>query len=190
MSIEIQASPREQQGTGARRRLRKTGLLPAVVYGSNQEAFSVSLNHKDMFYAIQKESFLTQILKLNVEGKSYDVIVRAIQMHPFKQQVLHIDLQIVNPNEPLRMRLPIRVVNAEQSQAVKLQGGRVALLSPVVDVLVDPKNIPAAVELDCANVVAGNVLHLSDISFPEGVSSTALKRGSNLAIATVSGKKI
>ena len=117
------------------------------------------------------------------------MIVRDYQMHPFKRQVLHIDFQAVNSNEPLRMRLPVHIVNAENSQAVKLQSGRVSLLSNTVDVILDPKNIPEALILDCANVQAGDILHLSDIQYPEGVQSVALKRNSNLAIATVTGKK-
>lgn len=87
------------------------------------------------------------------------------------------------------MRIPVHVINAEKSQAVKLQSGRVSLLTTGVEVIVDPKNIPAALELDCANVVAGDILHLTDIAYPEGVSSVALKRNSNLAVATVTGKK-
>lgn len=188
MSIEIQATVREAQGTGASRRLRHEGKVPAVVYGAG-EAKAVAVDHKEMFYALEKESFFTQILKLNIDGQAQDVIVRDYQMHPVKRQVQHIDFQAVNVNEPLRMRIPVHVVNAEKSQAVKLQSGRVSLLSTVVDVIVDPKNIPAALELDCENVVAGDILHLSDIKYPEGVSSTALKRNSNLAIATVTGKK-
>ena len=188
MSIQIQATVRETQGTGASRRLRKEGLVPAVVYGVG-EAQAIAVDHKQMFYALEKESFFTQLLKLNINGKEQDVIVRDYQMHPVKRQVQHIDFQAVNVNEPLRMRIPVHVVNAEKSKAVKLQSGRVALLTTVVDVIVDPKNIPAAIELDCENVEAGDILHLSDFKLPEGVQSVALKRGSNLAIANVSGKK-
>ena len=188
MSIQIQATVRETQGTGASRRLRKEGLVPAVVYGVG-EAQAIAVDHKQMFYALEKESFFAQLLKLNINGKEQDVIVRDYQMHPVKRQVQHIDFQAVNVNEPLRMRIPVHIVNAEKSKAVKLQSGRVSLLSTVVDVIVDPKNIPAAIELNCENVEAGDILHLSDLSFPEGVQSVALKRNSNLAIANVSGKK-
>lgn len=188
MSQVIQATIRETQGTGASRRLRNEGKIPAVVYGVG-EAQSIAVNHKEMFYALEKESFFTQLLKLSIDGQERDVIVRDYQMHPVKRQVQHIDFQAVNINEPLRMRIPVRVVNAEKSQAVKLQSGRVALLNTVVDVIVDPKNIPAALELDCEKVVAGDILHLSDITYPEGVQSVALKRNSNLAVATVMGKK-
>ena len=189
MSNEIQASIRSEQGTGASRRLRKSGQVPAVVYGDKQEAQAIAVDHKQMFYALEKESFFTQLLKLNINGKEQDVIVRDYQMHPVKRQVQHIDFQAVNVNEPIRMRIPVHIVNAEKSHAVKLQSGRVSLLMTVVDVLVNPKNIPAALELDCEKVVAGDILHLSDINYLEGVQSIALKRNSNLAVATVTGKK-
>ena len=189
MSFKIEAQVREEQGTGASRRLRREGKVPAVVYGAGEAAQAVAVDHKEMFYALQKEAFFTQVLKLAFGGKEHTVIVRDYQMHPVKQQVLHIDFQAVDLNKPLRMRIPVRVINAEKSKAVKLQSGRVALLATVVDVVVDPKNIPAVLDLDCENVVAGDILHLSDLTYPEGVYSTALKRGSNLALANVSGKK-
>ncbi|QMT34295.1 50S ribosomal protein L25/general stress protein Ctc [Conchiformibius steedae DSM 2580] len=189
MSTQVKATVRQAQGSGASRRLRLQGQVPAVIYGADRDAQAIAVDHKEMFYALEKESFFTQILKLDVDGQSVDVIVRDYQMHPVKRQVQHIDFQVVDLNQPLRMRIPVRIVNAEKSQAVKLQSGRVSLLSTVVDVLVDPKNIPAALELDCENVVAGDILHLSDIKYPEGVQSTALKRNSNLAVATVTGKK-
>ena len=189
MTFEIQATVREAQGTGASRRLRRDGKTPAVVYGENQEAVAVAVDHKTMFYALEKEAFHTALIKLTLDGKTQDVIVRDFQMHPFRNEVQHIDFQVVDVNKPLKIRVPVHVVNAEKSQAVKLQSGRVSLLSTGVEVIVDPKNIPAALELDCANVVAGDILHLSDIVYPEGVSSVALKRNSNLAVATVTGKK-
>lgn len=189
MTFEIQASVREAQGTGASRRLRREGKTPAVVYGENQEAVAVAVDHKTVFYALEKEAFHTALIKLTLDGKTQDVIVRDFQMHPFRNEVQHIDFQVVDVNKPLKMRIPVHVINAEKSQAVKLQSGRVSLLTTGVEVIVDPKNIPAALELDCANVVAGDILHLTDIAYPEGVSSVALKRNSNLAVATVTGKK-
>lgn len=187
MSIQIQATVRNAQGTGASRRLRNTGKVPAIVYGLGKTQ-AIEVDHKEMFFALQKETFFTQVLELNVDGKILNVIVRDYQMHPVKKQVQHIDLQEINLNEPLRIRLPLHVVNAEKSEAVKLQSGRVALLMSTVDALVNPQNIPAALELDCAKVRAGDILHLSDLHYPEGVQSVALRRNSDLAIATVSGK--
>lgn len=184
----IQATIRAEQGTGASRRLRHDSKVPAVIYGLG-ETKAITVDHKEMYFALQKEGFFTQVLKLNIDGKEQDVIVRDYQMHPVKRQVQHIDFQAIDINQPVRMKLPVHIVNAEKSHAVKLQAGRVSLLVTVVDVIVDPKNIPAALELDCEKVVAGDILHLTDISYPAGVQSVALKRNSNLAVATVTGKK-
>ena len=167
----IQATIRSEQGTGASRRLRHDSKVPAVVYGLG-ETKAITVDHKEMFYALQKESFFTQVLKLNIDGKEQDVIVRDYQMHPVKRQVQHIDFQAIDINQPVRIKLPIHIKNADISHAVKMQAGRVSLL-----------------ELDCAKVVAGDILHLSDFVYPEGVQSIALKRNSNLAVATVTGKK-
>ncbi|SUA36585.1 50S ribosomal protein L25 [Neisseria zoodegmatis] len=189
MSYEIQATVREAQGTGASRRLRREGKTPAVLYGENQEPVAIAVDHKTVFYALEKESFHTALIKLTLDGKTQDVIVRDFQIHPFRQEVQHIDFQVVDAAKPLRIRVPLHVINAETSQAVKLQGGRVSLLNTTVEVIALPKDIPAALELDCGNVVAGDILHLSDIKLPEGVESVALKRNANLAVATVTGKK-
>ncbi|EGV35452.1 50S ribosomal protein L25/general stress protein Ctc [Neisseria weaveri] len=189
MTYEIQATVRENQGTGASRRLRREGQIPAVLYGEGQEPVAITVDHKTVFYALAKESFHTALIKLTLNGKTQDVIVRDFQMHPFRQEVQHIDFQAVDATKPVRIRVPLHIVNAETSQAVKLQGGRVSLLNTTVEVVSLPKDIPAALELDCSSVVAGNILHLSDIKFPEGVASVALKRDANLAVATVTGKK-
>ena len=189
MSYEIQATVREAQGTGASRRLRREGQTPAVLYGEDQKGTAIAVDHNTVYYALAKEDFHTALIKLSVGGKEYKAIVRDFQFHPFRQEVQHIDFQIVDENKPLKLRVPLHVVNAEKSQAIKLQSGRVSLLNNSVEVLVDPKNIPAALELNCEKVVAGDILHLSDVTYPEGVTSVALKRNSNLAVATVTGKK-
>ncbi|MDO4248445.1 MAG: 50S ribosomal protein L25/general stress protein Ctc [Neisseria sp.] len=189
MSYEIQATVREAQGTGASRRLRREGQTPAVLYGDDQKGTAIAVDHKTVYYALAKEDFHTALINLSVGGKEHKVIVRDFQFHPVRQEVQHIDFQIVDESKPLKLRVPLHIVNAEKSQAVKLQSGRVSLLSTTVEVIVDPKNIPAALELNCEKVVAGDILHLSDVSYPEGVSSVALKRNSNLAVATVTGKK-
>ena len=126
---------------------------------------------------------------LSLNGETKDVIVRDFQMHPFRREVQHIDFQAVKADQPVRIRVPLHIVNAENSQAVKLQGGRVSLLNTTVEVVALPANIPAYLDLDCTKVVAGDILHLSDIQLPEGVESVSLKRNENLAVATVTGKK-
>lgn len=189
MSYEIKAVNRENQGTGASRRLRREGFVPAVLYGEGIEPVAIAVDHKTMFYALEKESFHTAIIQLDLSGKVYDVIVRDFQVHPFKSQIQHIDFQVVNLNKPVKIRVPVHLKNAEISPAVKLQGGRVSLLNTTIEILALPKDIPAALELDVAKVNAGDILHLSDVPLPEGVVSVALKRNDNLPVAAVTGKK-
>ncbi|MDO5686659.1 MAG: 50S ribosomal protein L25/general stress protein Ctc [Neisseria sp.] len=188
MSEIIKASRRENQGTGASRRLRRTGNIPAVIYGDNQDAVSISIDQNTMFYGLKKESFHTSVLKLDLDGKVLDVLVRDFQMHPFKQQVQHIDFQIVEPNKPLRVKVPLHLINGDISPAVKLHSGRISQLATSVELLVKPDAIPARLELDLKNISGGQILHLSDVTLPEGAVSTAARRGANPPVAAATGK--
>jgi large subunit ribosomal protein L25 len=188
MSYELEASLRKEQGTGASRRLRVEGKLPAVVYGNEQDAVAVSVDHNTVFYALKKEEFHSSIIKLNIEGKAEEVMVRDFQMHPFKQQVQHIDFQRVNRKEPIKVRVPLCYLNEETSPAVKLHGGRVSHLQKTVEIIALPEQVPTVLEVDLGGISGGQIVHLSDVKLPEGVQSVALKRGTNPAIASASGK--
>ncbi len=188
MSYELEASLRKEQGTGASRRLRIEGKLPAVVYGSEKEALAVSVDHNTVFYALKKEEFHSSIIKLNIEGKVEEVLVRDFQMHPFKQQVQHIDFQRVNRKESIKVRVPLHYLNEETSPAVKLHGGRISHLQNSIEVITLADSIPTVLEVDLGNISGGQIVHLADVKLPEGVQSVALKRGANPAIASASGK--
>lgn len=189
MSYEVKAEIREAQGTGASRRLRREGKVPAVLYGENIKPLSITLEQSAMWYALEKESFHTAIIKLDVDGKVYDVILRDFQIHPVKQQVQHIDFQVVEADKPVKIRVPVHLLNAAISPAEKLQSGRVSLLATSVEIQALPKNIPESLDLDVGTISAGEIRHLSDLIYPEGVSSVALHRNENLAIASATGKK-
>lgn len=188
MSETIKATRREVQGTGASRRLRREGYVPAVVYGENQDPFNVSVEQNTAFYGLQKEKFHTSILKLDVDGKAFDVLVRDFQMHPFKQQVQHIDFQIIDKKKPVRVKVPLHLINGEISPAVKLHSGRIAQLATSVELLVKANAIPEYLELDLKNIGGGQILHLSDVPLPKGAISTALRRGANPPVAAATGK--
>ncbi len=189
MSIELKATVRDAQGTGASRRLRRSGQTPAVVYGDEQAPLVVAVDHNTVFYALQKEKFHSSILKLDVDGKVVDVIVRDFQMHPFKPAVQHIDFQVVDVKKPIKVKVPLHLTNTDVSPAVKLHGGRVSQLMALVEVTTLPDHIPEFLELDMGQAVGGQILHLSDIQFPQGVTSVSLRRNENLAVAAVTGKK-
>ena len=184
MSQSIQATIREAQGTGASRRLRRAGQVPAVIYGENQEPTAIAVDGNALFYALQKESFHTSLLNIALDGKETQVIVRDFQMHPFKQMVLHVDAA-----KEIKIKVPVHFINAEVSPAIKLQGGRVSQLIQSIEVLVTAGNVPAELVVDLKTATAGQIVHISDIAFPEGVQSVSLKRDENLAIAAITGKK-
>lgn len=187
MSYELIAAKREQLGTGASRRLRHAGKLPAVVYGANAEAVSVVLEHNPVYYALKEEGFHTGILSLVIDGEKQAVLLRDYQMHPYKQLVLHMDFQRVDLNEKMHVKVPLHFVGADLSEAVKLQGAKISHVLTEVDVRALPAQLPSFIEVDLSGIQAGQTIHLSDLKLPEGVEITALIRGGDQAVASASG---
>lgn len=187
MSFELIAAKREQLGTSASRRLRHAGKLPAVVYGANTEAVSVVLDHNPIYYALKEEGFHTEILTLVIDGEKQPVLLRDYQMHPYKQLVMHMDFQRVDLNEKMHVKVPLHFVNADTSDAVKLQGCKISHVMTEVDVRALPAQLPKFVEVDLGEIKAGQSIHLSDLKLPEGVEITALLRGGDQTVASASG---
>ena len=118
--MNIIATTRNVQGTGASRRLRRADKLPGIVYGGNLPATPIELEHNPILYALRKEKFHASILTMELDGKEELVVLRAFQMHPYKPQVMHIDFQRINPNEKVTMRVPLHFSGEEISPAVKV----------------------------------------------------------------------
>ncbi len=185
MKIEISADKRTLQGKGASRRLRGSGKVPAIIYGGDQEAQSIEMNHNDLFHKLKLEAFHASILSLSVAGKTEQVLLRDIQMHPFKQQVLHVDFQRVDKNKKIHMKVPLHFINAEFAPGVKTSGGIVTHILTEVDISCLPTDLPEFISVDLAELTAGHTLHLSDLVLPDGVEIIALTRGDNSAVAAV-----
>ncbi len=185
MKIEISADKRTLQGKGASRRLRGSGKVPAIIYGGDQAAQSIELNHNDLFHKLKLEAFHASILTLSVAGDKEQVLLRDIQMHPFKQQVLHVDFQRVDKNRKIHMKVPLHFINAEISPGVKTSGGTVSHILTEVDISCLPADLPEFISVDLAELTAGHTLHLSDLVLPEGVETVALTKGDNLPVATI-----
>jgi large subunit ribosomal protein L25 len=186
MSFELIATKREEIGTGASRRLRHAGKLPAVVYGGNKDAESVVLDHNPLFYALKNEAFHSDILNLVIDGQTQPVMLRDFQMHPYKQQILHIDFQRVDLNEKIHVKVQLHFINADASAAVKDQGVKISHVLTEVDVRALPNALPKFVEVDLGKIEAGQSIHLSDLKLPAGVEFTALGRGENATVALAS----
>lgn len=190
MAYELIAAKREAQGTGASRRQRRDGKLPGVVYGGEKGAEAIILEHNPVFYALKDEAFHSSVLDLVIDGAKQPVLVRDFQMHPFKQQVLHIDFQRIDANQKIHVSVSLHFVGGETSAAVKLQGSKISHVMTSVDVRALPGQLPKFIEVDLSNVKAGQTIHLSDLKLPEGVELVALSRGENATLATVSGKAV
>jgi large subunit ribosomal protein L25 len=185
MKIEISADKRTLQGKGASRRLRGSGKVPAIIYGGDQEAESIEMDHNDLFHKLKLEAFHASILSLSVAGKKEQVLLRDIQMHPFKHQVLHVDFQRVDKNKKIHMKVPLHFINAENAPGVKTSGGIVTHILTEVDISCLPDALPEFISVDLAELTAGHTLHLSDLVLPSGVEILALTRGDNSPVATI-----
>ncbi|MEX0958047.1 MAG: 50S ribosomal protein L25/general stress protein Ctc [Burkholderiales bacterium] len=183
--MEVTAVPRSEQGTGASRRLRRTGKVPGVLYGGDQSALPIELEHKSLLRHLKLESFHASILSMSLEGKKERVLLRDVQMHPWKPQVLHVDFQRVAANQKIHMNVPLHFVNAEVAPGVKLGGGTVSHVLNEIDVSCLPDDLPEYIEVDLSALELGDSVHLEDLKMPKGVESIQLTRGDNLVVASV-----
>jgi large subunit ribosomal protein L25 len=171
--MKVVATTRQTQGTSASRRLRLTGKVPGIVYGSTATPVAIEIDHNDLFHALRKEAFHSSILDLELDGSpASSVLLRDVQMHPFKQQVLHIDFQRVAANEKIHVRVPIHYLNAEASPAVKVSANVVSHVMNDIEVICLPKDLPEFIEIDLGTLEAQGSVHVSDLKLPEGVSVT------------------
>jgi large subunit ribosomal protein L25 len=184
MAIEISARKREAQGTGASRRLRRLGRVPGIVYGGEAEAVRIELDHKDLYFNLRNEKFHASILTLDLSGEKQQVLLRAVNMHPFKAQVQHVDFQRVSQNKKIHMKVPLHFVNAETSPGVKEQGGIVNHVLNELEIVCLPADLPEFVEVDLGGLSVGNSLHVRQLPLPKGVELT-LSKDEDPVVATV-----
>jgi large subunit ribosomal protein L25 len=184
-SFDLVADARDVQGKGASRRLRRAGKVPAILYGGHQEPKQIILDHQNLLSLLVNEKFFTTIISLKINGEQQAAIVKAVQRHPAKNQVLHMDLQRVLDNEPIRMTIPLHFKGASVAPGVKNQGGVVSHLLNEVEVSCLPKDLPEYLEVDLSNMEINQIRRLSDLQLPEGVQLVALAHGRDEAVVSI-----
>ena len=184
----IQATGRNVEGKGASRRLRRAASIPAIIYGGKSQPQPIQLDHEKIWLAQQNEWFYSSILNLDVEGKVEQVLLRDMQRHPFKQIILHLDFQRVDANQALRASVPLHFLNEDKSPAGKAADVVVLHELNEVEVSCLPKDLPEFIEIDLAELVVGDIIHLSDLKLPEGVELPELKLGKEHDVAVVIAK--
>ncbi|MEM9323335.1 MAG: 50S ribosomal protein L25/general stress protein Ctc [Pseudomonadota bacterium] len=175
--IDLVAELREDQGKGASRRLRREGKVPAILYGAGRPPRAISLQHNKLIRALEDESFYSSVLNIKVGDKNQETILKDVQRHPAKPQILHIDLQRIVAGEAIRMSVPVHFLNEESAVGVKTQGGILNKMLNEVDVQCLPKDLPEYLEIDVAELEIGGLLNLSDLKLPKGVELIDLSHG-------------
>lgn len=184
--MQFVATTRQEQGTGASRRLRITGKVPAIVYGGDQPALKVELDHNQIFHALNKEVFHSSVLDMELDGKVSKVVLRDVQYHPYKPLILHVDFQRVDAKTRIEMKVPLHFEGAENSPAVKQDSCTVTPVVHELAVSCMPDKLPEFIRVDLSGLTAKSVFHLSHLKLPNGVR--AVVRGSNKNPALVSVK--
>ncbi len=190
--FQINAQQRDDSGKGASRRLRRNaGLVPAIVYGGNKKPQNISLSHNDLMKHLENEAFYSHIITLNVDNKSEDVILKDLQRHPSKAQILHADFMRVSKTKKLQTSVPLHFINEVSCKGVKLQGGVISHSMIQLEISCLPGDLPEYIEVDLAEVEIGQIVHISDIKLPKGVESVALSHGEDhdLPVASVNKPK-
>ena len=184
MAIEISARKREAQGTGASRRLRSAGKVPGILYGGDKDAVNIEIEHQALYLNLRNERFHASILTLDLEGAKEQVLLRALNMHPFKMQVQHVDFQRVLKDKKVQLKVPLHFANAEKSAGVKEQGGIVSHVLNELNVSCLPADLPEFIEVDLTSLTVGHSIHVRDLTLPNGVEPV-LHRNENPVVATV-----
>lgn len=175
--FELNAELRTDIGKGASRRLRRTGKVPGILYGSHKEAVSIALDHDDLVHHLESESFYSHILTLKLGKQTEEVVLRDLQRHPHKPKLLHIDLQRIMATEEISMRVPVHILNETSCPGVKDEKGIVNSLLTQLEVICLPKDLPEYIEVDIINLHVGDSIHLSDLVLPPGVKLEILVSG-------------
>jgi len=186
--MEFVAFERSKQGTGASRRLRHSGKVPGIVFGAGEPAM-IELDHNALYFALKKEAFHSSILEMDLTGKKQKVLLRDFQMHPWKQQVLHVDFQRVDETTRLRKKVPLHFSGEENSIAVKTDKCLVSHVATEIEIECLAVQLPEFVAVDLSGLVKGKSLHVSDLTLPEGIK--AVKHGTqNPVVVAVTEPKV
>jgi large subunit ribosomal protein L25 len=186
------AFERAKQGTGASRRLRITGRTPGIVYGGTAEPLQIEIDHNALWHALKKEAFHATVLDMELNGTDHKVLLRDVQMHPFKQLVLHLDFQRVDATTKLHAKVPLHFSGDENSPAVKAEGCIANHVVTEIEVLCLPADLPEFIAVDLSGLKKGSSLHLADLVLPKGV--TAVERGNRnpvlVSVVAVAGAEV
>ncbi|HVB30428.1 MAG TPA: 50S ribosomal protein L25/general stress protein Ctc [Gemmatimonadaceae bacterium] len=167
-TASLSATPRTGAGKGAARKLRQSGQVPAVIYGHSRAPQALALNTRDLQKLLDRVSYASTVIELNVDGATSRTLIRDIQRHPFKKEILHIDFQELVAGEKVTVKVPLVFVGVPEG--VRTGGGILDQVMHEVSIHVDPSLIPNHVDVDVAALAIGHGVHVRDLKLPEGIA--------------------
>lgn len=184
-TLSLNVNTRSDSGKGSSRRLRRSsGLIPAVIYGGSEKPASITLEEREINKLLQNESAFSQVITLINNEKKEPVLIKALQRHPAKEFVLHVDFQRIVEDKKLTAHVPLHFINESNSVGVK-SGGRISHIISEVEVYCLPKDLPAIIEVDLKTAKLGQIIHLSDLKLSNGVELVQLNNGNNLPVVNI-----
>ncbi len=192
VDFALNAKVRSDIGKGASRRLRRLdNQVPAIIYGLDKTPENISLASNELTHALENEAFYSHIIELDVNNNKQNVILKDVQRHPAKVEILHVDFLRVDLTQKLTIRVPLHFINEEECHGVKMEGGQISHSTNELEVECLPGDIPEYIEVDMTAITLGQTLHISDVKLPEGVTSVALSHGEDhdLPVAAVNKSK-
>ena len=187
----INAVSRNDQGKGASRRLRRSGLVPGIIYGGDKEPEMIATAHNELIHHLEHEAFYSHILDVQVNGTSQQVVLKDLQRHPAKPFILHFDLLRVASGDRIKMHVPLHFTGEKDAPGVKA-GGQVSHHLMDVEVVCQAQDLPEFIEVDVSGMNIGDNLQLSDLKLPEGLDIPALAQGPehDTIVVSMIGKQI
>lgn len=185
-NFTVELETRDELGSSGTRKLRRTGKVPVVVYGAGKDVSHFTTDHESLMHSLDTEAFHSAIIDLQLSGKKEQVILREVQMHPYRQQVLHVDFLRIKATEAINIRVPLHYIGDDTAPGVKDYGGIFSRLILDVEIQCLPKDLPEFLEVDVSQLQMNETVHLSDVKLPEGVAlATDIQEGDDHAIASV-----
>jgi large subunit ribosomal protein L25 len=189
--FEFEAVVRDKSGTSVAKAIRHDDGVPAIIYGAGKSPEMLVLEHNKVVKSLSHEAVFSHVLDVKIDGKSQKAILKAVQRHPSKPRVLHIDFQRISQTEKLRVNVPLHFINEESAAGVK-EGGIVTHNMVDIEVSCLPKHLPEFIEIDLIDLELGASIHLTEIELPEGVESTILTQTGDhdLPVVAIVAKRV
>ncbi|HEY5645377.1 MAG TPA: 50S ribosomal protein L25/general stress protein Ctc [Pseudomonadales bacterium] len=184
--FEIDAELRMDVGKGASRRLRRAGeKIPGIIYGADAPPQNLMISANELGKAMQNEAFFSHVLDIKLEGKVQQAVLRDVQRNPANDKVMHVDLLRVSADRAIEVNVPLHFVDEDKCKGVRLGGGMIAHAMTEVEVSCLPKDLPEYLEVHMAELDVGEIIHLSDLALPPGVTIIALTHDDDRAVVSV-----